>query len=66
MAKFKQIVAEAMKSMPKRMQGNIVDGKALQPTGNMREIAQRERDKRFIVQANKKLKGFKFGQGVGP
>lgn len=43
------------------------DGKALVPNpGVARNFIQKKADATFIKQADKKLKGFKFGQGVGP
>lgn len=45
--------------------GIKIDNKALQNTKNFSEDIKKIKDKEFIKRANKKLKGFKYGVGVG-
>ena len=44
-----------------------IQGNALKPNPNVgRDFMQKKADAKFVKKANKKLKGFKYGVGVGP
>lgn len=54
------------KVLKKKVSSISSDGMALVPNrGAIMESAQKQRDARFVKDADKKLKGFKFGVGVG-